>query len=81
MEVIVWLEVEVEERRYDLSAHRYRPSSVRAGRTWKKRPDADKLRPGAIAVQIKIDVPVDRMEHIVEATVPTAPPVRVVAAS
>lgn len=72
MNVSVW--IEIIPYRYDW---RNRPVSLRIGRRWQKRPAADKVAPGAIVIEIELDIPVSRLVNVVRAVVPPADPVTI----
>lgn len=71
MKVTVFVEV-VPERRWGsiVDAH--------VGKTWKRRPKPEQVTPGAVVVAVGIDVPRDRLEHVVAAEVPSPAPVQIV---
>lgn len=70
MMVSVWVEVIPTRRNWQ-----GRPSDLKIGRRWQNRPADNKIAPGAIVVEIELDIPVSRLMNVVRATVPPADPI------
>lgn len=73
MKVQVWVEVLPD----NWPSWRDYPDSAKVGKTWKRRPDRNKLAGGAIVVEVEIDIPRERMATAVKAGVPAPPPASV----
>lgn len=71
MKTTVFVEVIGERGHYSASINR-----CYVGKTWKRRPKPDAVAPGAIVVEVNLDVPRDRLDHVVEAAVSSPEPLR-----
>lgn len=67
----VYVEILPEHRAYSPNIY-----NARVGNTWKRRPNPEQVTPGAIVVKVDMEIPTDRLRHVVTAIIPSAEAIR-----